>query len=378
MTIRRTMGARIGSVSSETTSPLIRGSFGVTNFADNDNGIVANAGQGLECRRSGQLAERNVDEDFLSAFPIGGARPTIVASTVYQGNLNDTLRINEGSARLQLTNEAPLFVDPANGNYFLAASSAALNNSTSFLNERGYLAEVQTTVGLTPTQIQAPRTDALGILRDDGFADRGALERADLVGPTAQLVNRFRQPKPIGRRDRYLLTEFTIQLQDGATITDPVFGSGIDDSSVTSGWHHAPAGRRRTGRGQDYLLNYNPVNDSLRFSPPAGVWPTNRTYTIILNNSIIVDRAANRLQANQLDGSTQFTILTGAGLDYGDAPPPYPTLLEDDGARHGLNSLYLGDGVEFDSNGSPSILTNWMMASTSLLPSLLATYCRCE
>ena len=63
----------------------------------------------------------------------------------------------------------------------------------------------------------------------------------------------------------------------------------------------------------------------------------NSVYTIILDNTVIMDRAANTLQANQLNGTTTFTVSTGGGTDFGDAPAPYPTLLEDDGARHAVS-----------------------------------------
>ncbi len=48
----------------------------------------------------------------------------------------------------------------------------------------------------------------------------------------------------------------------------------------------------------------------------------------------------------------EATITIGAGLDFGDAPAPYPTFLQDNGARHLLiDSLVLGNGVTADANG---------------------------
>jgi uncharacterized repeat protein (TIGR01451 family) len=47
--------------------------------------------------------------------------------------------------------------------------------------------------------------------------------------------------------------------------------------------------------------------------------------------------------------------LTVRTLDFGDAPPPYPTLLGDNGARHVLlDGLRLGAGVDFELNGQPN------------------------
>ena len=41
-------------------------------------------------------------------------------------------------------------------------------------------------------------------------------------------------------------------------------------------------------------------------------------------------------------------------LDFGDAPAPYPTLADDDGARHRLGSLFLGTTVSAEADGQPS------------------------
>ena len=41
--------------------------------------------------------------------------------------------------------------------------------------------------------------------------------------------------------------------------------------------------------------------------------------------------------------------------DFGDAPPPYPTLLKDNGASHGAGQIFhLGSGVDFENDGQPN------------------------
>jgi len=67
----------------------------------------------------------------------------------------------------------------------------------------------------------------------------------------------------------------------------------------------------------------------------------------------IQDLPGNWLKANQFTGETRFTILMpGAMLDFGDArvpnrPAQYPTLFEEDGARHVLAAgWYLGSRVD--------------------------------
>jgi hypothetical protein len=70
----------------------------------------------------------------------------------------------------------------------------------------------------------------------------------------------------------------------------------------------------------------------------------------------IADVAGNSLKPNRNDGSTRFTIFVSSGLDYGDAPASYGTLLADDGARHQIVSgFHLGATVDADFDGQPTI-----------------------
>jgi len=69
----------------------------------------------------------------------------------------------------------------------------------------------------------------------------------------------------------------------------------------------------------------------------------------------VKDLAGNSIVGNQANGETRFTVYLGVGMDYGDAPKPYPTLREDDGARHVvLNGFSLGATVDIDADGQPS------------------------
>jgi hypothetical protein len=71
--------------------------------------------------------------------------------------------------------------------------------------------------------------------------------------------------------------------------------------------------------------------------------------------SDIRDIAGNSLKPNRDNGSTAFTIVVGSGLDYGDAPAPYPTLLANNGARHQIvGDFFLGSSVDIDFDGQPN------------------------
>ncbi|MBC8355867.1 MAG: choice-of-anchor L domain-containing protein [Planctomycetes bacterium] len=75
--------------------------------------------------------------------------------------------------------------------------------------------------------------------------------------------------------------------------------------------------------------------------------------------SDIVDIAGNPLKPNREDGTTRFTVAVGSGVDYGDAPAPYPTQLADDGARHEVvGDFFLGSGVDVDFDGQPTDLAD--------------------
>ena len=51
----------------------------------------------------------------------------------------------------------------------------------------------------------------------------------------------------------------------------------------------------------------------------------------------------------------EVTIVPGDGVDFGDAPAPYPTLLDDDGARHAFSAaLFLGECADAERDGRPA------------------------
>jgi hypothetical protein len=54
------------------------------------------------------------------------------------------------------------------------------------------------------------------------------------------------------------------------------------------------------------------------------------------------------------DSSGIFRIVPPSGLDYGDAPDPYPTMLDSNGARHFIvPGVFLGVAIDPDSDGQP-------------------------
>src|SRR5262249_32785121 len=162
-----------------------------------------------------------------------------------QGNAKNTSIgsvIDTGA--VSLPTNAPLFVNSTKDNYYLQEGSLAIDSGINSLQERANLASVTSPMGIPPSAIIAPANDLLGQLRVDDFfpqpngvgqtvfIDRGALERADFLGPKAALAvpldndaggvdhnSTVNKVLLIGQQ----LTNFSIQFSDA--------GIGVDDSS---------------------------------------------------------------------------------------------------------------------------------------------------
>ncbi len=324
----------------------------------------------------GPLGHRDFDN---SATTLTGTRPTVIGGTLYAGNRTPTQNLNVGlgANSIVLNASQPLFADAANGNYFLAAGSRAIDSSVDSLAERSNYAATLSSVGVSSSGLVAPVTDLTGVTRVDDpsveppaglgnnvFKDRGALERADFVSPRATLIRPLDNDSQGADQDGNLnsvslpsttIAFFEIQLLDGPTITNPVFGSGIDDTTVTPAAVALFRDNQQLVEGVDYIFRYDATNDSILLIPTAGLWESGFRYRIMLDNTLIADKSQNDLQPNNNAGETVFTITTEAPLDFGDAPDTYPTLLDDDGPRHATDSnLFLGMGVSSEGNGQPN------------------------
>ncbi|MDM4016262.1 GEVED domain-containing protein [Roseiconus lacunae] len=66
---------------------------------------------------------------------------------------------------------------------------------------------------------------------------------------------------------------------------------------------------------------------------------------------VVQDQVGNQLQPNQADGRTELTIFIGTGYDYGDAPAPYTSSMDDGGPRHAVDpALGLGATVTAEAD----------------------------
>ena len=327
------------------------------------NNIVAYAGEGISLQASssaatviaGNLYHANDIDGPLGQFPI---------TSVANGGIDGS----DG-----------LFRNPATGNFFLVDGALAIDSSINAQEDRPSITSVSSSLGLDfVSSILAPDRDGIGQLRiDDPFVesppglgsnvikDRGALERADRVGPRGQLLtpvdnatSDLNSDLNAVRTEAGPFTFFDIRLSDIDFSGNDLNGVGIDDLTVVGAALVISRDNQQLVEGLDYEFSYNSTSDVLTVIPVAGVWVPG-FYEIELDNTVITDLAGNSLAANEIDGTTKFIIdlvgTVGPLGDYGDAPLPYPTRFDDGGAAHlDTSTIFLGAGVDTENDGSPS------------------------
>ena len=117
------------------------------------------------------------------------ASPTNVPNTALDQNID-------------VPNGVRLFVNAQAGEYLPAAGSPIIDTAINRLDGRPSLAAIASALGLPQSDVLAPEYDLVGQLRADDpsvsppggigqnvFKDRGALERADFIGPAAILLD---------------------------------------------------------------------------------------------------------------------------------------------------------------------------------------------
>ncbi len=253
---------------------------------------------------------------------------TVIGTEIFQndtnvGKINGAIQATMGTNGIYLTPTAALFANPANpaqDNFYLAEFSQAIDSAEASLGERPGLGQVLGTIGLPPSPIIAPGTDRFNQLRVDDsnvpntglgtppFIDRGAVERADFTGPTAQLISPLDNGSDDGNAavgNVFItdptgpLTQFSIQLSD--------VGIGVNNATVTSSAFTLTSNGTTLKNGVDYIFVYNANTHIVSFDSTSVFSPKN-TYVITLNTSAIQDLAGNDLQANQKNGTCTFTI----------------------------------------------------------------------
>ncbi len=330
---------------------------------------------------------------------IRGVGPGTMGIEVGPSNINSL----QDDFNQTVPNSQTLLVNPEGGNFLPKAGSIIIDSSIDSLLERDAFAAFKQEVGISPSPILAPSLDVYGQLRSDDptvsspsglggdvFKDRGAVDRADFVGPVAELLSpqdndsRGIDQDPtltIVRLPSGVASEIRIRLQDIGDAADPFLGLGIDDSSVAG---PDRSSLRRPGaavtvfengllleEGIDYVFSYDSLTDQIVLTPLAGIFKPNAVYRIELNNRnrFVVQAPAGPQATDQ----KQLTITDSVGsrvlleFDTGyQVRLPSDMVLELPIAGGGAGGIQDGDRVtielptggkqtfEFDSNNNTS------------------------
>lgn len=257
----------------------------------------------------------------------GSSSSTVVATTLFQGNgANGTI----GSDFIILNNSDPLFVNPAVNNYYPAPGSAAVDSSLNSLSDRPAFTAVKNPLGIPNSDLIAPEFDLFGQQRQDDpgqvnaglgsdiFKDRGAIERADFDGPFASFTVPA-EDNNTGDLDPGLTRIHVDNLSFPTTISLDLLdtGIGVDDTQVRSTQFKLYQNGTLLVENVDYRWRYNPNNNRVYFVSVT-TFPVDTRYSITVDNTALTgvrDLAGNRLQENQTDGTTSFTLLLTDGVN---------------------------------------------------------------
>ncbi|MCY2991103.1 MAG: choice-of-anchor L domain-containing protein, partial [Planctomycetota bacterium] len=181
----------------------------------------------------------------------------IEGASIYQYNANNNnsnVAVVGSDFNIQVPVGAPFFVNAADGNFYPAPLSRAIDSSVDSLEDRPLYISVKAPMGISNSPILAPDRDATGQLRVDDpnvsppqgqganvFKDRGSLDRSDFKGPHAELVRPLdndgagidQDPTTtVVELTSGVYPDFRIQIVDGFEAADPFPGVGVNDATV--------------------------------------------------------------------------------------------------------------------------------------------------
>ncbi|MEL0097649.1 MAG: choice-of-anchor L domain-containing protein [Planctomycetaceae bacterium] len=248
----------------------------------------------------------NVISGFATGIDVDATSTSVVVGgTVYHNNGSNTNGTGLGSFPVAVDATDNLFVRPESGNYYPVAGSAVIDSSINSLRDRSVMTTVKQPLGIGASPVLAPETDQLGQVRVDdpaaatpnglginAFLDRGAIDRADFVGPRALIVDPVTydgQSADIPVQTEFEiksngLPEINIKLVDGVNLLDNRSGAGIDDSSIDSRTVTMTRNGTLMELGKDYLAYYDSTNDIIKLRPVSGLFESDNIYKISLTN----------------------------------------------------------------------------------------------
>ncbi len=316
-------------------------------------GLGTNTGTGIVVQQNASpTILNNIVADFATGISVDNSSRT--AGTVYNYTLYRGNGTNNNGAldtfAIVLSNTDPLFVDQANGNYYPAPLSKAIDSSVTSVSDRSAILAVKSPLDLdgrdnAGSPVLAPIFDVYGQLRGNdpdvetpgsqGASvnfDRGAIDRVDFFRPQAELANPEDQSLIDGDPDVdevwidqvQILRQFRVRLVD--------VGIGIDNATVNKSQFILKRvetdGVTETVlvEGQDYEFVYNEITREAIFNAATffADQNTEARYIILIDNdgtspgdtvNGVRDLAGNYLLTNKGDGTTRFDIVLTDGVN---------------------------------------------------------------
>ncbi|MEM6472678.1 MAG: Ig-like domain-containing protein, partial [Planctomycetota bacterium] len=291
--------------------------------------------------------------------------------------------------------------DGAAGRFTPGADSAVIDSAVDSIDPLPEFVTLNAQLDIPTRLIASPDRDFSGQLRADEptaappggiganvFKDRGALDRADFVGPAASLETPqdndfagtdFDPADSFVNRSEGIFTEFRILVQDLGDDSNPFVGSGIDGTTVIvppiDGLRDAGANitlfenERLLEEGIDYTFSFDETRGVITLKALAGVWRNDRAYRIQLNNrdrTVLVSP-----KTSEINDGDQVTLVSNDGgtlifeFEYGfllEMPEAITLQIPRSGTNQGGlidgGVFTIDDGLnpqvvfEFDSNGT--------------------------
>lgn len=303
-----------------------------------------------------------------------------------------------------LADDEQIFINAAGNDFLPSDGSFLIDSAINSVDDRDEFVTVKNAVGLPASNILAPSRDVRGVLRVDNpffatpgalgfsvFKDRGSNELADFVGPFATAeVARDNDADGVDTDPAVgfinlkegVLQEFRIQIRDTGDESDPFTGFGVDDRTIVV--PEIP-GLRKSGanvtlfeddrlleEGIDYTFNFDETKNIITLTPLAGVWQSDRSYRIALNNqdrTVLVAPEPGLVgdgdQVSIVDsngGTLVFEFESGYSLL---TPEPITLIVPNVGTNAG--GLSDGDIFQINDNSNPIVVFEFN-SDTATLP----------
>lgn len=338
-----------------------------------------NVGILVQHNASPTLLNNIVAENSIGLSIDASSSSTIVGGTLYAGPGVRSSNGNLGDSPIEVLRSDDVFMNRHTGNFYPKPASPAIDSSIDSLLDRPAMTTIRQPLGIASSPILAPNFDLFGQRRSDDpdvlppsglgqnvFKDRGAIDRSDLAGPSAILVNpqdndvlgndRDREESIVELKNASLtLFHFSIQLLDGVPPSNDAYGSGADPSTVTAETVFVTKNGVPLREGTDYQFTYDATSAVVRLTPLAGIWEPDQIYEVRLQNvdtlvfstrsgDLVTDGATFTIN-NELGQSTTFEYESGYSL-----LAPRGSVVAD-GSRFTVTRDTITTTFEFDRNG---------------------------